>query len=129
MRYIPLTELQDSLSQYLHMAEEEDIIITQHGVPACMLIGFQNSDNWWEELLLRHPLFKARIAQSRQQLREGQGTTIEQLRDEFATESEEFEQEVTATADEQEVATFLSSRKDVKETISLADIKQEFGLS
>ena len=52
---IPLNRLKDDLSRYLRMAEKEDIIITRHGVPAGILIGFEDPDAWWEELLLRDP--------------------------------------------------------------------------
>lgn len=36
---------------------------------------------WPEELLLRDPRFKTRVGQARSSLREGQGVSIEQLRE------------------------------------------------
>jgi len=60
---VPLNELKDDLSRYLRMAEKQDIIITRHGVPAGILIGFEDSEDWWEELLLRDPRFRERVAQ------------------------------------------------------------------
>lgn len=71
------------LSRYLRMAETEDVIITRHGVPAGLLIGFEDPEDWWEELLLRNPRFQERIEQSRQNLREGQGITLEELRKKY----------------------------------------------
>ncbi len=76
----PLNQVKDELSRYLRVAETEDVIITRHGVPAGMLIGFENPAEWWEEMLLRDPRFKARVAQARAGLREGKGLTIEELR-------------------------------------------------
>jgi prevent-host-death family protein len=81
MIQVPLNQVKDDLSRYLRMAEKEDIIITRHGVPAGMLIGFEDPEAWWEELLLRDPRFKERVAQARNTLREGKGVSIEQLRD------------------------------------------------
>ena len=63
----------------LRRAEREDVIITWHGVAAGILIGFEDPEAWWEELLLRDPRFRARVAQARGSLREGRGTDIEEL--------------------------------------------------
>ncbi len=86
MIQVPLYEVKNDLSRYLRLAEKEDIIITRHGVPAGILIGFEDPEDWWEEALLRHPQFQARIARARQSVREGQGVTIEQLRAELNIE-------------------------------------------
>jgi prevent-host-death family protein len=88
MIQIPLNQVKDDLSRYLRMAEKEDIIITRHGVPAGILIGFEDPEAWWEELLLRDPRFKARVAQARSRLRDGQGITIEQLREKHSIKSQ-----------------------------------------
>jgi prevent-host-death family protein len=86
MIQVPLYEVKNDLSRYLRIAEKEDVIITRHGVPAGILIGFEDPEDWWEEALLRHPQFKARIARARQSAREGKGITIEQLRTELNIE-------------------------------------------
>jgi hypothetical protein len=57
--------------------------ITRHGVPAGLLIGFEDPDDWWEEMLLRNPRFQERIEQARQSLREGKGITLEELREKY----------------------------------------------
>jgi prevent-host-death family protein len=88
MIQIPLNQVKDDLSRYLRMAEKEDIIITRHGVPAGILIGFKDPESWWEELLLRDPRFKERVAQARSSLRDGQGISIEQLREKHRIKSQ-----------------------------------------
>lgn len=80
MIQVALNEVKDDLSRYLRLAETEDVIITRHGVPAGLLIGFEDPEDWWEELLLRNPRFQERIDQSRQSLRAGQGVTLAELR-------------------------------------------------
>ena len=81
MIQVPLHQVKDDLSRYLRMAEKEDVIITRHGVPAGMLIGFEDPEAWWEEMLLRDPRFQERVAQARSSLRNGQGISIEALRE------------------------------------------------
>jgi prevent-host-death family protein len=80
MKYVPLNEVKDSLSHYLRLAEKEDIIITRHGVPAGILIGLENPGDAWEEQLLRSPQFQTRIERARENLRQGKGISIEELR-------------------------------------------------
>ena len=63
------------------MVDNEEVIIPRHGVPAGILIGFEDPEVWWEELLVRDPRFRERVAQARSSLREGHGITIEQLRE------------------------------------------------
>ena len=77
---VALNEIKDDLSRYLRMAEKEDVVITRHGVPAGMLIGFEDPEDWWEEMLLRNPRFQERVEQARQSLREGKGITLEEMR-------------------------------------------------
>jgi prevent-host-death family protein len=89
MMQVPLNQVKDDLSRYLRLATKEDVIITRHGVPAGMLVGFEDSEDWWEELLLRDPRFKARVAQARKSLREGKGITLEQFREEYGLETVE----------------------------------------
>jgi len=45
-----------------------------------ILIGLENPEDWWEELLLRNPDFVERIAQARNSLKEGKGISMEQVR-------------------------------------------------
>jgi prevent-host-death family protein len=77
---VPLNELKDDLSRYLRIAEKQDIIITRHGVPAGILIGFADPEDAWEEMLQRDPRFRERIAQARASLRAGRGASIEEVR-------------------------------------------------
>lgn len=81
MRRIALSEVKDELSKYLRLAEKEKIVITRHGKPAGVLIGFKNEDEWFEYRLQNDPRFLARIEAARQSLREGAGVPIEDLDD------------------------------------------------
>ncbi len=88
MKQVPLNQVKNDLSRFLRMAIKENIIITRHGVPAGMLIGFASDDeDWWEELLLEHPRFQARIAQARESLKRGNGISLEAVREKYKIKS------------------------------------------
>lgn len=82
MKQIPLSEVKNDLSKYLRMAEEEDIIITRHGKPAGILIGFESEDEWFEYRLENDPRFLKRIEQARASLRAKRGIRLEDLPEE-----------------------------------------------
>jgi prevent-host-death family protein len=45
MKTVPLSEVKDHLSRFLHLAEKEEIVITRHGKPAGVLIGFESEED------------------------------------------------------------------------------------
>ena len=79
MKEIPLSEVKDDLSKFLRKAAKEDIVITRHGKPAGVLIGFASDDDWFEYRLENDPRFLRRIAQARKSLRAGRGVRLEDL--------------------------------------------------
>jgi len=79
MKQIPLSEVKDDLSRYLHLAEAEDIVITRHGKPAGVLIGFKDEEDWFEYRLENDPRFLARIEKARADIRAGKGIRLEDL--------------------------------------------------
>lgn len=81
MRMIALSEIKDHLSEYLRLAEKEQIVITRHGRPAGVLVGFKTEDDWFDYKLENDPRFLKRIASARQSLRAGKGILIEDLTD------------------------------------------------
>jgi prevent-host-death family protein len=81
MKTVPLSEVKDDLSKYLRLAETEEIVITRHGKPAGVLIGFGSEDDWFEYRLANDPRFLRRIEAARQAIREGQGIRLEDVED------------------------------------------------
>ena len=75
-REVALAEVKDDLSKYLRQAAEEEIVITRHGRPAGVLIGFASEDDWFEYRLEHHPEFLRRIQEARVDLREGRGVAL-----------------------------------------------------
>ena len=68
-----LSEVKDRLSEYLHEAENEAVIITRHGKPAGLLIGFASEDDWIDYRLENDPRFLARISKARESILSGKG--------------------------------------------------------
>ena len=79
MKKVALSEVKDDLSKYLRLAETEEIVITRHGKPAGLLIGFRSEDDWFDYRLEHDPRFLRRIERARQSLREGKGVPLEDL--------------------------------------------------
>jgi prevent-host-death family protein len=79
MRRVPLAEVKDDLSRFLRLAESEEILITRHGKPAGVLIGFETEEDWVEYRLENHPDFLRRVAQARKALAEGHGVRLEDV--------------------------------------------------
>ena len=79
MRQIALSEIKDDLSKYLRLAEKEQIIITKHGKPAGLLVGFASEDDWFDYKLEHDPRFLQRIARARESLRAGKEVRLEDI--------------------------------------------------
>ena len=79
MKKVALSEVKDDLSRYLHVAEKEDVVITRHGKPAGLLIGFQSEDDWFDYRLENDPRFLSRIQQARDSIVKVKGIRIEEL--------------------------------------------------
>ena len=79
MKRVALSEVKDRLSEYLDLAEKEEVLITRHGKPAGVLIGFGSEDDWFDYRLEHDPRFLARISAARRSLEKGKGVRIEEL--------------------------------------------------
>ena len=78
-RRVALAKVKDDLSRYLKLAADQEILITRHGRPAGVLIGFKSEDDWFEYRLENHPEFLRRIQAARQALQAGLGTRLEDV--------------------------------------------------
>ena len=82
VKEVPLSEVKDDLSRYLREAETHEIVITRHGKPAGLLIGFESEDDWFDYRLEHDPRFLNRVEHARSSLRAGRGVKLEDLDDE-----------------------------------------------
>ena len=80
VKEVPLSEVKDDLSRYLREAEEREVVITRHGKPAGVLIGFASEDDWFDYRLENDPRFLARVEKARASLRTGRGVRLEDVK-------------------------------------------------
>jgi PHD/YefM family antitoxin component YafN of YafNO toxin-antitoxin module len=67
------------LSRYLRLAESEEVVITRHGRPAGVLIGFGSEEDWFAYRLEHHPEFLRRVAKARADIAGGRGVGLEDV--------------------------------------------------
>ena len=79
VKEVPLAQLKDDLSRFLREAETDEIVITRHGKPAGVLIGFASDEDWFDYRLENDARFLNRVADARRSLRAGKGTKLEDL--------------------------------------------------
>jgi prevent-host-death family protein len=79
MKEVPLSEIKDDLSRYLREAETQEIVITRHGKPAGILIGFESEEDWFDYRLENDPRFLRRVEQARGSLQAGRGVRLEDI--------------------------------------------------
>jgi prevent-host-death family protein len=79
VKEVPLATVKDDLSRYLREAEKGEIVITRHGKPAGVLIGFRSEEDWFDYRLENDPRFLERVARARESLRAGRGVRLEDV--------------------------------------------------
>jgi prevent-host-death family protein len=80
VRRVPLSEIKDDLSRFLHEAEKQEIVITRHGKPAGVLIGFESEDDWFDYRIENDRRFLGRVDKARKNLRAGRGVRLEDVK-------------------------------------------------
>ena len=79
MKKVALSNVKDDLSRFLRLAEKEEIVITRHGKPAGVLIGFESEDDWFYYRLENDPRFLKRVESARASLKAGKGIRLEDI--------------------------------------------------
>ena len=80
MKKVALSEVKDDLSKYLRVAEKEGVVITRHGKPAGILVGFKSEEDWFDYCVENDPRFLQRVEAARQSLRSGRGIRLEDVK-------------------------------------------------
>jgi prevent-host-death family protein len=82
VKEVPLSVIKDDLSRFLHEAETQEIVITRHGKPAGVLIGFESEDDWFDYRLENDPRFLRRVEEARASIRAGRTVRLEDIESE-----------------------------------------------
>ena len=76
---VALAKVKDDLSRYLRLAVDEEIVITRHGRPAGVLIGFESDEDWFDYRLENHPEFLRRVSEGRADVAAGCSVRLEEI--------------------------------------------------
>ena len=79
MKEVPLSAVKDDLSRFLREAAAREIVITRHGKPAGVLIGFATEEDWFDYRLENDPRFLRRVEPARNSLRAGRGVRLDDV--------------------------------------------------
>lgn len=79
LKAVPLSEAKGHLPHLLREAAKGEIVITRHGKPAGVLIGFGSDDDWFDYGLQSDPRFLRRIEKARKSLRAGRGIRLQDV--------------------------------------------------
>jgi prevent-host-death family protein len=87
MKTASLAQVKNQLSWFLREAARQSIVITKHGRPAGVLIGFESENDRFDHCLENDPRFLRRIARARVSLRAGEGVPWEYVQSEIAEQA------------------------------------------
>jgi len=76
---VPLSKVKDNFSEFIKKAGKEEVVVTSHGRPVAVIIGFEDEEDWLEYRLLRDERFLARVSESRRQYKEGKYKTLKEV--------------------------------------------------
>jgi prevent-host-death family protein len=76
---VALAKVKDDLSRYLRLAESREVVITRHGRPAGVLIGFGSEEDWFDYRLEHHPEFLRRVGKARADIAAGRAIRLEDV--------------------------------------------------
>ncbi|MEW6368742.1 MAG: type II toxin-antitoxin system Phd/YefM family antitoxin [Acidobacteriota bacterium] len=81
MKRHSMTEAKNDICSIIREAEKEEVLITRHGRPAAVVIGFRDEEDWFDYRLERDEGFLRRIAKAREETRKGQFVALDELPD------------------------------------------------
>jgi prevent-host-death family protein len=79
-----MTDAKNDICTIIRDAEKEEVVITRHGKPAAVVIGFHDEDDWIDYRLEHDEAFLRKIAESRDDIRQGRFITLDQLEQKMA---------------------------------------------
>jgi prevent-host-death family protein len=74
-----MTEAKNDICALIREAEKDEVVVTRHGKPAAVIIGFADEDAWFDYRLEHDETFLQRIAKARDQIRRGEFVPLDQL--------------------------------------------------
>ena len=74
-----MTEAKNDICALIREAEKDEVVVTRHGRPAAVIIGFADDDAWFDYRLEHDETFLQKIAKARDQIKRGEFVSLDQL--------------------------------------------------
>ena len=81
MKKRSMSEAKNDICSIIREAEKEEVLITRHGKPAAVVIGFHDEDDWFDYKIEHDERFLRKIAKAREEVRRGAYVTLDELPD------------------------------------------------
>ena len=81
MKSHSMTEAKNDICKIIKEAEKDEVLITRHGKPAAVVIGFHDEDDWIDYRLEHDERFLRKISKARKEIKEGHYIALEELPD------------------------------------------------
>ena len=76
-----MTEAKNDICAIIRESEESEVVITRHGKPAAVIIGFADDDAWFDYRIEHDETFLQKIAKARDQIKRGEFVSLDDLPD------------------------------------------------
>ncbi len=81
MKTHTMAAAKNDICRIIREAEKGEVLITRHGRPAALVIGFRDEDDWFDYRLEHDEKFLRRVAKARKDIREGRFVPLDGLPD------------------------------------------------
>jgi len=81
MKKRSMSEAKNDICSIIREAEKEEVLITRHGKPVAVVIGFHDEDDWFDYKIEHDERFLRKIAKAREEIRRGAYVTLDELPD------------------------------------------------
>ena len=81
MKKRSMSEAKNDICSIIREAEREEVLITRHGKPAAVVIGFHDEDDWFDYKIEHDEKFLRKIAKAREEIRRGAYVSLDELPD------------------------------------------------
>jgi prevent-host-death family protein len=74
-----MSEAKNDICKIIKEAETDEVLITRHGKPAAIVIGFHSEEDWFDYRLEHDEKFLKKVSKARDEIRNSQFIDFEEL--------------------------------------------------
>jgi len=79
MKKHTMTDAKNDICAIIRESEKEEVLITRHGKPAAVVVGFRDEEDWFDHRLEHDEKFLRKIARAREEIRKGRFVSLDDL--------------------------------------------------